>query len=205
MRAATRIAAVLAWTALAWGAFGCAPVAPTASTTPSPAPSEVVTAPPTAPPATTGPSGGSSLVDGALLDVLPPDVAGSPLQADAETAAGIAADPGLAADIEALAVGLYAGEADYAVVTVTRLRPGVFSEPYFRDWRDTFDAGVCAQAGGVDGHAEATIGAHTTYIGTCVGGVRTYHVQLASPDRIVSLQALGDARYGELIVAGLTE
>lgn len=198
MRGAARIAVVV----LAWAALGCTPVAPTAT---SPDASPVTTGLSTAPPETTVPSADRALVDGSLLDVLPPDVAGSPLQIDGETAAGIAADPALAADIDALAVGLYAGEADYAVVTVTRLRPGVVSEPYFRDWRDTFDAGVCAQAGGVDGHAEAVIGGRTIFIGTCVGGVRTYHVRLTDPDRLVSLQALGETRYGELILAGLTE
>lgn len=195
--------------AVAWMALGCAQVAPTAPSTPAatpPVPSGRDTQGPATAPGTTAPSiGGQATVDGALLDVLPPDVDGSTLQVDAETAAGIAADPALAEDIEALGVGLYAGEADYAVVTVTRLRPGVVSDPWFRDWRDTFDAGVCAQAGGIDGHAEAVIGGRTTFIGTCVGGIRTYHVHLAGPDRIVSLQALGDARYGELIVAGLTE
>jgi hypothetical protein len=148
-------------------------------------------------------------VDGSLLDILPARIDGAALTPDAETAAGIAADvsgdPSLAGDLDALAVGLYAGRDDYAVVTITRLRQGPFGEDYFRDWRDSFDEAVCAQAGGVDGHAEAPIGGRTTYIGTCVGGVRTYHVRLAGPDRIVSLQALGDARYGEQIVAGLTE
>ncbi len=198
-----RGASLVGLAAVAAISLGCAPVAPPTPPPNVPAASPTVTAMPSTAPATV--DGVDVLVDASLLEVLPPDVAGVGRMADGETATGIAADPALAADIDAIAVGLYAGQADYAVVTVTRLRAGVFSDPYFRDWRDTFDAAVCAQAGGVDGHAEAAIGGRTTYIGTCVGGVRTYHVRLADPDRIVSLQALGDARYGELIVAGLTE
>jgi len=154
-------------------------------------------------------SAGTVVVDETLLAILPPLVDGAALTPDAETAAGIAAqvaaDPGLSGDLEAVAVALYAGEADYAVVTLTRLRDGVFGEDYFRDWRDSFDQAVCAQSGGVEGHAEATIGGRTSFIGTCAGGVRTYHTRLEGPDRIVSLQALGEGRYGERILAGLTE
>ncbi len=196
--------AALILSAVAVIALGCAPVAPPSPPSPSVGGSPTIVPTPAAAP-TPAPSGAEVIVDGSLLDALPAEIAGSPRMADVETAAGIATDPALAADIDALAVGLYAGQADYAVVTVTRLRPGVISDSYVRDWRDTFDAGVCAQAGGIDGHAEASIGGRTTFIGTCLGGVRTYHVRLADPDRIVSLQALGDARYGELIVAGLTE
>ena len=50
-----------------------------------------------------------------------------------------------------------------------------------------------------------TIGGRTAFICTCAGGVRTYHTRLEGPDRIVSLQALGEGRYGERILAGLTE
>ena len=41
----------------------------------------------------------------ALLSILPPDVAGAPMQPAPEAAAQIAADPSLAADVEAIAVG----------------------------------------------------------------------------------------------------
>lgn len=165
---------------------------------------------PSSPLDATPPGSGAAVgVDGSLLDILPATVEGAVMTPDAETAAGIAADvsldPSLAADLDALAVALYAGRDDYAVVTITRLRQGLFGEAYFRDWRDSFDEAVCAQSGGVDGHAEASIGGRTTYIGTCAGGVRTYHVRLSGPDRIVSLQALGEGRYGEQILAGLTE
>jgi hypothetical protein len=186
-------------------AGACGPVTPPPSVDPG------ASAPiPTTPPINL-PSGSATVgVDGSLLDALPREVGGAVMTEDAETAAGIAADvaddPGLAADLDALAVGLYAGPADYAVVTVSRLRDGgLFGDDYFRDWRDSFDEAVCSQAGGIDGHAEAEIGGRTAYIGTCAGGVRTYHVRLNDPDRMVSLQALGAARYGEQILAGLEE
>ena len=198
----------------------CAPVEPSS---PSPFASPVASAAESTPassPVAASASAGAALdpgpsasrqtvVDETLLTMLPPLVDGAALTPDDATAAGIAAgiatDPGLADDLEALAVALYAGEADYAVVTLTRLREGVFGDGYFRDWRDSFDEAVCAQSGGVEGHAEATIGGRVTFIGTCAGGVRTYHTHLEGPDRIVSLQALGEARFGERILAGLTE
>lgn len=180
----------------------CAPAGPTGP--PPSVPTDPATPGPADPSAPTGPVVLIE-VDDDLLAVLPAAVDGQGLTLDTETAASVAGDPDLAADVAALAVGLYAGAQDYAVVSVARLRDGVFDEAWFRAWRDSFDAAVCEQAGGVDGHAEAPIAGRTVYIGTCAGGVRTYHVRLARPDRVISLQALGDARYGELILAGLTE
>ena len=43
------------------------------------------------------------------------------------------------------------------------------------------------------GNAEAEIDGRTVYIGTCVGGVHTYHVHLEEPDVIVSLNDVGEA------------
>jgi hypothetical protein len=93
---------------------------------------------------------------------------------------------------------------DYVVVTVARLKPGLFGDLFYRGWRDTFDAAVCEQAGGVDGHGEAEIAGRQTFIGTCAGGVHTYHVHLPDHDVIVSMQAVGDGRFGEHVVEGLT-
>ena len=84
---------------------------------------------------------------------------------------------------------------DYVVVTVARLKPGQFGDLFYRGWRDTFDAAVCEQAGGVDGRAEADIGGRQTFVGTCAGGVHTYHVHLPDSDVIVSMQGAGDGRF----------
>lgn len=150
-------------------------------------------------------------VDASLLDVLPDAIDGQPRRPDDATASEIARTGNLGPDIEAIAVGLYvqAGSSatqDLAIVNVVRLRPGVFGEAWYRDWRTTYDDGACEIAGGVaPGGAQSRIGDRETYIGTCQGGVHTYHVHLRSPDRVVSITAAGDGRYGELVVKGLTE
>ena len=79
----------------------------------------------------------------------------------------------------------------------------MYSDDYYRSWRETFDQGACSQAGGVAGSAETTIAGHTSFIGHCTGGVLTYHAYLASGDVIVSVTSLGDRRLGERIVEGL--
>jgi hypothetical protein len=151
-------------------------------------------------------------VDAGLLAVLPRTVAGMPLVADAETSAEIAADPSLAATADGIALAAAFGPlatddtgGDYAVATVVRLRPDVFSDGFFREWRDSFDAGVCGQAGGVSGHAQAVLAGRTVWIGTCAGGVHTYHATLRDDTVLVSLQGAGPGRFGEQIMAGLTE
>ena len=173
-----------------------------------------------------GPSGGSSgvlatptpeptgapaiAVDATLLDLLPSTVAGVPLTADPQTAAESATDPTLAASLRSIAIAAAFGPqasgdlGDYAVATVAKLRPGVFGDGWFRDWRDSFDAGVCGQAGGVSGHAQATIDGRPVFIGTCAGGVHTWNVYLPREDVVVSTQGVGDGRYGEQVIDGTT-
>ena len=183
--------------------------AATACIPPRPSPTPPPTTPTPIP--TTAPSPAGVVVDPTLLELLPRDIDGVPLNADPETAAGIAAEGSIAPFVSAIAIATVFGPlatdtpGDYVVVNVARLRPGTFGDLFFRGWRDTFDNAVCEQAGGVDGHAETDIGAHHTYIGTCSGGVHTYHVHLPSRDVIVSMQGLGERRFAELVVAGLTE
>ena len=161
---------------------------------------------------TTGSSTTSGVsVDPSLLSVLPDAIDGVRVNADPATAAEIAAEGSIAPFVSAIALATAFGPAatndagDYVVVTVARLRPNTFSDLFFRGWRDTFDAAVCEQAGGVSGTAETVIAGRQTFIGTCAGGVHTYHVHLATGDLIVSMQGLGPGRFGERIVAGLTE
>jgi hypothetical protein len=187
-----------------------------------PAPSLGSVAPATAPPATDAasneaasqaPTGSSSaiVVDDALLALLPAQVGGVALTPDRETAAGLSADASLRVAVSDLAVATAFGplasdgSADYAVITIVRLHPGAFSDAFFRDWRDSFDAAVCEQAGGVSGHAETEIAGHPTWIGTCAGGTHTYHATLEDDGVIVSLQGAGPDRFGEQVIAGLTE
>lgn len=185
-------------------AVACIPPRPS----PTPAPTLAPTLPPTPTPV---PVATGVVVDPALLELLPRDIDGVPLRADAATAAEIAAEGSIAPFVSALALASAFGPlatdtaGDYVVVTVARLRPGTFSELFFRGWRDTFDAAVCEQAGGVEGSAETDIGGHQTFIGTCSGGVHTYHVHLPVQDVIVSMQGVGEGRYAERVIAGLTE
>ena len=165
--------------------------------TPSPAASAFV-------PRTAG--AGATVVDSTLLDRLPATVEGVALTPDAETAAEIAAtiygEPGL----EAIAVAIYPSLDDYAVVTVARLRPGVFDEVWFRDWRETFDEGVCQQAGGVDpGHSEIELSDRQVFRSTCVGGVVLHHVWLPETQTIVSIQGAGPLDFGRRVMESLDQ
>ena len=150
-------------------------------------------------------------MDPSLLAVLPDTVEGVPLQADPATAAEIAGEPSIAPFVSSLALAAAFGPpasgsvGDYVVVTVARVKPGLFGDLFYQGWRDTFDAAVCQQAGGVQGAAEATIGGRQTFIGTCAGGIHTYHVHLPDQDVIVSMQGGGPERFGERVVEGLNE
>jgi hypothetical protein len=188
---------------------GCGPPIPTAA---SPSPPPAASAPASSSFAAPPPSAaGAVALDPGLLDLLPDEVGGQALQPDDATAADLAANGGLAADIEAIAVGLYIQPGsstadDLAIVNVVRLRPGVFGDAWFRSWRSTYDDGACEVAGGVTpGAAVTEIGGHETHIGSCQGGVHTYHIHLANPDRIVSITAAGEGRFGERVIEGLTE
>jgi hypothetical protein len=195
--------------ALTLGACGSSTASPT------PAPTLATTPPPTAalPTATGSASPAGSVapvvdVDENLLDLLPATVAGIVVTSDPVTAAGIATDPALAANASAIAVAIAVAPGgssaeDLAVASVVELRPGVYGDAFYRDWRDSYDTAACETAGGVSGHAEAEIGGHHTYIGTCAGGAHTYHVYLEKDDAIVSVTSVGELRLGEQVIAGL--
>jgi iron complex outermembrane receptor protein len=75
-------------------------------------------------------------------------------------------DPGLVETVERMAQAVVVDPASdaFAYASVIVLKPGVFDDIYFRSWRDSFDEGACSQAGGVTGHAEATIDGRTVYV-----------------------------------------
>jgi hypothetical protein len=160
---------------------------------------------PTASPASPG---AAVQVDAALLSFVPNAVDGVPLTFDPETSATIAADPSVAPDAASLAVGLAivpgaSAADDLAIVSIVKLRDPAKDDAWFRDWRDTYDQAACNPAGGLVGNAEAEIGGGTVYIGSCAGGVRTYHTRLAAAGIVVSITALGSRRLGEKVMAGL--
>jgi hypothetical protein len=119
-----------------------------------------------------------------------------PVQHETEAFAGAAADPAFAENVEAAAFAVVVDADDLASAVVARLRPGVFSDAFFRDWRDSYNEGACAQAGGVAGNAEAELGGRTTYITTCAGGLVAYHAYVEELGVIVSLVSVGDRRSG---------
>jgi hypothetical protein len=178
-----------------------------ASTAEGPSSSASAESPPRSDPASPG-VGAAAQVDPGLLAFVPSTVEGVPLTFDAETSATIAADPSVAADATALAVALAAlpgssGADDLAIVSVVKLRDPAKDETWFRDWRDTYDQAACGQAGGVIGNAEAQLGGGTVHIGSCSGGVLTYHTRLEQAGIVVSVTALGSRRLGEEVMAGI--
>jgi hypothetical protein len=187
---------------------GCGPSPATPSLDPSPTGSLAPPATAEGPSPSADPSGAAVQVDAALLAFVPAAVDGVPLTFDPGTSATIAGDPSVAPDAASLAVALAivpgaSAADDLAVVSVVRLRDPAKDESWFRDWRDTYDQAACGPAGGLVGNAEAEIGGGTVYIGSCAGGVRTYHTRLAAAGIVVSVTALGSRRLGEKVMAGL--
>ncbi len=159
-----------------------------------------------------GSAGAGLAVDARLLGVLPAEIGGIALVPDPTTAAQIAADPTLASSAEAIAValairpGTSSSGDDLAIVSVIRLRPGVFGDAWFVTWRTTYDQAACEVAGGVRAQpSQTSIAGRTVYLGTCAGDAETYHVHLADPTLVVSITAAGPNHFGELVVAGLAE
>jgi hypothetical protein len=196
----------LAATFLASGVLalaGCGDAPPTTSTPTAVMTPGVEATPAPASPAVTRPRAGAVVQDPTLLDVLPESVEGVPVALEAQAFTDAAADPAFATSMETAAFAVLVDGGDLASGVVARPVPGRFSEAFFRDWRDTYNEGACAQAGGVTANAEAELGGRTVYIATCAGGMRTYHAYLAERDLVVSLFSLGERRFGEQLMAGI--
>ncbi len=148
-------------------------------------------------------AGATVPIDPTLLELLPATVGGLPVVAVSEPSG--ADDPGLVETLDRMAQAIVVDPASdaFAYASVIVVRPGVLDDSFFRSWRDSFDEGACSQAGGVTGHAQATIAGRTAYIGRCDGGILTYHVRLPGIDTIVSASSLGESRLGEQLLAGL--
>jgi hypothetical protein len=144
-------------------------------------------------------------IDPELLKVLPPTVAGLPVQESPEGDQGAEDEPVLA-KIATAAVGAVVvdtGSADLANAFVVKLKPGGLTDSGFRDWRDTYDQGVCGSASAIVGHAEATIAGRTVFIGTCSAGSRTYHLWIKDKNLLITVFSIGARQLGELLIAGL--
>lgn len=158
------------------------------------------------PPSPTPPDDTSPIVlDATLLAFLPEAVGGIAVSEDIDEAATALSDPALPRIASAVdgAVAVDAGNGNLVYVWIVRLRPGVFTDGDYRQWRDAYDEGACAGAGGVVGRAEATIGGRQAYVTSCVAGLHTYHVWLQEDDLLVSASSIGEGRFGELLLEGL--
>jgi hypothetical protein len=161
----------------------------------------------TPPAAAPSPSGDAVAVDPSLLEILPPDVGGVPIEPASEAATQMAVDPSLALDVEALAVALAVsgeppGGENLVIANVVRLRPDVFDEAFFEGWRASYDRSACEPAGGQLGTGEDEIDGRQVFVGNCANGALTYHVRYGE-DVIVSLTSTGDGRFGEIVMAHL--
>jgi hypothetical protein len=200
--------------ALGWGIAGCGPAVssslPPASfvpvaSAPTPTPVAASTAAATPAPAATPDGSAAVAIDPGLLAILPATVDGLPVVESPEGEAAALADPILPGVGRAVAAGFAIDPAggDFVYAVVVQLHPDGLTDEAFRDWRDSFDEGACSQAAGVAGHAETESGGRTVYIGTCAGGLRTYHVRLEDRDVLISASAAGERRLGELLVEDL--
>lgn len=204
--------------ALGWAIAGCSPAmtSPTPppptflpasahGASPTPTGSATPAAAATSSPAPSPDGGTAVTIDPTLLEILPAIVGDLPLTENPEAEAAALADPILPRVGLAVALGLAIDPAsgDFVYAVVVRLRPGALTDAAFRDWRDSFDEGACSQADGVLGHAETELGGRTVYIGTCAGGLRTYHVWLEDRDVLISASSAGERRLGEVLIENL--
>jgi hypothetical protein len=179
----------------------------TGPSTPSPS-----TASPSAPAASPPPGGIASsdpaaspavTLDPALLSILPATIEGASVKSEPDSFSEALADPDFVANVGSAAFAIVVDGGDLASGVVAHLRPGVYTDAFYRDWRDSYNQGACSQAGGVVGNAEADLGGRTVHITSCAGGLLVYHAYLPERDVVVSLFSLGDRRFGEQLMRGL--
>jgi hypothetical protein len=124
--------------------------------------------------------------DPSLLSLLPATIAGQAVVRDPQAFTDALADPGFVQNIETASFGVVVSGNDLVSGVVARPVAGAWSERWFGDWRGSYDEGACA-----------------VYVGTCAGGLRTYHAWIASRGLLVSAISVGDNRFGEQLMAGL--
>lgn len=144
-------------------------------------------------------------LDPTVLAFLPSTVGGVAVTESADEATQALSDPSLAKIGSAVdaAVAVDTGTGNLVYAWVVRLRENTFTDAIYQQWRDSYDEGACADAGGVVGRAEATIDARTVHITSCTAGVRTYHVWLEQAGILISASAIGDGRFGEVLMDNL--
>ncbi len=149
------------------------------------------------------PSGATVTLDPSLLAVLPPSVGGVPVSQEPESFVEAVKDQAFVASIDRAVFAIAVSGGDLASGVIAHVRPGVYSDKMFADWRASYDDGACAQSSGVAAHAEETLAGRTTYVTTCGGGLRIYHTYLASQGVIVSLFSTGVQDFGAKLMGGI--
>ena len=203
MRAASL--GIAAMTLLA--ACGPAPATPPPSVV-APSSPPATLAPSEPAPATDAPSasatGAQPVEDPALLGVLPAAVDGVPVAIESIAFQDALADPGFSSAVEAAAFAVVVDASDLASAVVAKPHPGTFSDAWYADWRATYDRGACSQAGGLAATTETELGdGRFLFVGTCSGGLHTYHTWLPGRGVVVSAFGLGERRLGEQLMAGI--
>ena len=149
------------------------------------------------------PSGSVAVEDPSLLEALPATVAGQPVTLESIAFEEALGDPAFASNVESAALAVVVSGEDLASAVVARPNEGVFTDAWFRDWRDSYDRGACSQAGGVAATTETEVDGRTLYVGTCAGGLHTYHMWLPRRQALVSAFGVGENRFGEQLMAGI--
>lgn len=177
-------------------AGGATPASPEPTSTP---PSAAAVA--TSPPACVLPTGSApTALDPGLLALLPASVGGAPITLEPDSFAQAVEDSCFVANIDRAAFFVVVAGGDLASGVVAHVRPGVFSDRMFADWRSSYDEGACAQSGGAVAHAEQDLAARATFVTTCGGGLRAYHTHIASQGVLVSLLSVGSEGLGSQLI-----
>jgi hypothetical protein len=167
------------------------------------------TAASSSPPSASPSPGASSPVaaDPSLLEALPSSINGLDLQYTPDATEQAASNAVLAIGTEAIAYAVAADpeSSDLVIAVVTRPREAAFNDIFFRAWRDSFDAAVCAQAGGVTGHAQEDVAGRTVYVGTCRELTTIYHAYLERRAVVVSVSSVGPGQLGEQLMGQLQD
>ena len=219
--AAALVAAALVAVALVVAGCGRAEVSaspaaatPTAATTNSVAITTPVPSASASPVVSPGPPSGSPglpsvspapavVMDPDLLQILPATIGTAKVEIEPDAFAEAIGDASFVAAVDSAAFAVVVGGEDLASGVVAHLRPGAYSDAFFRDWRDSYDEGACGQAGGVARRAQVTLGGRPVYVTTCTEDLRVYHAYVPERDVIVSLFSLGEQRFGEQLLDGL--
>jgi hypothetical protein len=184
-----------------------APASSTASQAPVPTPPIAIPSQPAVQngkPAASLPAGAATTtLDATLLALLPSSVGGYDVSQEPQSFPQLLTDPAFVGNVDRAVLPLVVGGEDLASGVIAHLRPGVYSDAMFADWRSTYDNGACQQSANVLAHAQQDANGHTTYVTTCNGGLRVYHAYLAGQGVIISLLSSGPKDFGGQLMAGV--